>query len=84
MALVVAVDNEDRPDQIVRGQHVLSHHAARPIGAAIAPHPDGQVLLGLRRGFDRCEPHLAFEWPAEFDRHNVFSAAGRLPCVLPL
>ena len=35
----VARNEEDRPDQVVGGQPVFLHHAPRPVGLAVAPHP---------------------------------------------
>ena len=51
-ALVVAVDHEQRPDQIVRGQDVFPHQPARPFGLAVAARPNRQVERGGgERGF---------------------------------
>ncbi len=36
---VLAVDHEDRPDQVVDGERGLTHEAARPVGAAVAAQP---------------------------------------------
>ena len=48
-ARVRAVDDEQRPDQVVGGEHVLAHHAARPVGAAVAARAGGQVERRRRR-----------------------------------
>ena len=39
---LVAVDDEDRPDQVVGRQHVLAHQAARPFGLAVAARTNGR------------------------------------------
>ena len=43
-----AIDQEQRPDQVVGGEHMLAHHAPRPFGAAVAARADREVetLLG--------------------------------------
>ena len=70
-----AVDQEQRPDQVVGGEHVFAHHAARPLGAAIAPRPDRQVeLVGRcggshRRQAGRALQACPFNGAAEFDGH---------------
>ena len=38
-----AVDDEQRPDQVVGGQHVLAHHAPGPFGAAVAARADREI-----------------------------------------
>ena len=40
-ALVAALDDEDRPDQVGGRQRVLGHQPARPAGLAVAPHAHG-------------------------------------------
>ena len=42
-ALPLAVDDEQRPDQVVGGEHVLPHHAPRPFGFAVAAVACGEV-----------------------------------------
>ena len=48
-ALVVAVDHEQRPDQIVRGQDVFPHQPARPFRLAVAARADRQIERQGRR-----------------------------------
>ena len=36
MRVPVAVDQEQRPDQVVGGEHVLAHQPPRPFGLAVA------------------------------------------------
>jgi hypothetical protein len=66
----VAVDHEQRPDQVVRGEHVFPHQPARPFRLAVAARPDRQIEAGRVAHFDRTP---------EFDRHVMLSpeAAGR-------
>ncbi len=67
---LVAVHDEERPDQVVGREHVLAHHPPRPVGAAVAPHADGQVERGGRL------PGLVMR-----DRHETdgpLAAAGRI------
>jgi len=52
-----SVDQEQRPDQIVDGEHIFGHQPARPVGLAIAPRSDGEVKLGGLR-LHRGEPGL--------------------------
>ena len=49
-ARIRAVDDEQRPDQVVGGEHVLAHHAPRPFGLAVAPHAGGEFERRLRAG----------------------------------
>ena len=49
---ILAIDDEDRPDQIVGREHILAHQAARPFRAAVAArpvrqhHPVGRIGIG--------------------------------------
>ena len=46
-----AVDDEDRPDQVIGGEHGLPHHPPRPFGAPVAAGAMGQIETGgLRIG----------------------------------
>jgi hypothetical protein len=38
-----AFGDEQRPDQVVGGEHVLAHHAPRPFGAAVAAEAGGEI-----------------------------------------
>ena len=50
-ARIVAVDHEQRPDQIVRGQHVFPHQPARPFRLAVAARADHEIEgRGGKRG----------------------------------
>ena len=70
-----AVDQEQRPDQIVGREHIFAHHAPGPFGAAIAARTDGEVeSVGRRLGLHRGEAAL-FERTAEFDRHQEGSVS---------
>ena len=42
LALVLAVDQEDRPDEVVRAQRALGHQTPRPIVASQPPHAQGR------------------------------------------
>ena len=42
-ALALALDHEQRPDQVCRGQHVLRDHGARPRGHAGAARAAGGI-----------------------------------------
>ena len=46
-----AVDQEQRPDQVVGGEHMLAHQAPRPFGLAVAARAGGEVEA--RRGLAR-------------------------------
>ena len=47
LAIAVALDDEDRPDQIINGEGGFAGEPARPCGAAIAPQPGrGIARLG--------------------------------------
>ena len=48
-ALVAALDDEDRPDQIGGRQRVLGHQPSRPAGLAVAPHAYGGETSGRRQ-----------------------------------
>ena len=56
IARVVAVDDEERPDEVVDGQHVLAHEAAGPVGLAVAAGPVGQVQARTRGARRRRRP----------------------------
>ncbi len=42
-ALVLALDEEERPDEVVRRQHMLGNEPPRPFGLAVAAGPMGDV-----------------------------------------
>jgi hypothetical protein len=73
-ALVGTVDQEQRPDQIVGGQHVLAHQAARPFRLAVAaqPYPKVEPDIGPCRWlvFDRRQARVRCDRSAEFDGHG--------------
>ena len=68
------VDQEQRPDQIVRGQDVLAHHAPRPLGLPVAARAGGEVEPLDRPGFDRGE--------TGFDRTAVLDGHCGAPCLI--
>ena len=68
------VDQEQRPDQIVRGEDVLAHHAPRPLGLPVAARAGGEVEPLDRPGFDRGE--------AGFDRTAVLDGHCGAPCLI--
>src|SRR4029077_1316148 len=73
-AQVRAVHDEQRPDQVVGGEHVLAHHAPRPFGLAVAPHAGGEFeRRALRWCFERAQAR--FNRTAVFDRHIVLRMA---------
>ena len=43
MRLRLAIDEEQRPDQVVGGQHVLPHHAPGPLGFSVAAVANGEI-----------------------------------------
>ena len=65
------VDQKQRPDQVVGGEHVLAHHAPRPVGLAVAARASGEVEAGGGPCLDRGE--------AGFDRAAVFDGHGGTP-----
>ncbi len=72
-ARVVAVHHEQRPDQVVGGEHVLAHHAAHPFAAPVAAQAGRQVerRSAARARLDRRRSGLAgFDRTAEFDCHE--------------
>ena len=48
-ALALAIDQEQRPDQVVGGQHMLAHHPADPFGPTVASRPHREVEPGSGR-----------------------------------
>ena len=51
---LAAVDDEQRPDQVVGGEHVFAHQPPRPFGPAVAARADRQIeLVGVGAGFER-------------------------------
>ena len=79
VALVVAVDHEQRPDQVVGGQDVFPHQPARPFGLAVAARADRQIEGGGGEGGLRPRRVAHFDRTPEFDRHVMITpeAAGR-------
>ena len=86
---LVAVDDEQRPDQVVSRQHVLAHHAAGPFGAPVASHADRKIE---RSGigslacllFDRHEADFPLQRSAELYGHQnspgaLFSGSHGVP-----
>ena len=70
-ALVVAVDHEQRPDQIVGGQHVFAHQPPRPFALAIAARADHEIERGGGEGGFPPRRVAQFDRTAEFDRHDI-------------
>jgi hypothetical protein len=69
-ALVVAVDHEQRPDQIIRGENILPHQPARPLRLAVAARAHDQIKGRGQRGVaPRAVAHL--DRTSEFDRHVI-------------
>ena len=76
LARVRALDDEQRPDQVVGGEHVLAHHAPRPFGLAVAPHAGGEIERGCaRRALRPGEGGRGFDRAAVFDGHGVILLA---------
>jgi len=59
--LALAVDEKQRPDQVVGGEHMLAHHPAHPFGAPVASRPTARssparaglsASIGAKRTFD--------------------------------
>ena len=69
--VVRAVDDEQRPDQVVGGEHVLAHHAPRPFGLAVAPHAGGEVERRRRAP----APRPGAARPASIGRPNLMAMA---------
>src|SRR3954452_21247456 len=65
----MALDEKQRPDQIVCGENVLPHQPSRPLGLAVAPGPDREVEgRGGNRGL-RSRRIAHFDRSPEFNRH---------------
>src|SRR5262249_10659807 len=79
-ACVRAVDQEQRPDQIMRTQIVLAHQPPRPLRLAIAARPFGELetKLVLDLGLDGGE--AGFDGAAVFSGHGLLSRTRRLGC----
>ena len=76
-ARVVAVHDEQRPDQVVGGELVLAHHAARPFAAPVAAQADGEIeAFGTRRSLSTGARRLR----ASMGRPNLIAigVSGRL------
>ena len=72
-ALIVAFHDEQRPDQVVGGELVFAHHAARPFAAPVAAQAGGQVkAFAIRRRLmlDGRQAGAGFDGAAEFDCHG--------------
>ena len=92
---LMAIDQEQRPDQVVGGEHVLAHEPPRPIGAAVAPRadrPDRAARARLRparssdvrarkRGSGRGA--AACNRSAKFDRHDRMLPLARFRPAAP-
>ena len=76
-ALVVAVDHEQRPDQIVGGENVFPHQPARPFRLAVAAGADRQIEAGGGEGGLPARRVAHFDRTPEFDRHVMFSPQRR-------
>ena len=67
------IDQEQRPDQVVGGEHVLAHQPPRPFGLAVAARPNGEIAAGFGRGrclgLDRRQTGAGFDRAAVFDGH---------------
>ncbi len=77
-ALVVAIDHEQRPDQVIRGENVFPNQPARPFGFPIAARANHQIERGA--GEEGVPPRRVahFDRTPEFDRHvNVSPKDGR-------
>ena len=46
---VLALDDENRPDQVVDGQHVFAHQPARPVRLAVAARTMGKDERKIER-----------------------------------
>ena len=68
-ARVVAVDHEQRPDQIVGRQHVFAHQPPRPFGLAVAARADHEIERGRGEGGLPPRRVAHFDRTPEFDRH---------------
>jgi len=68
-ALVVAIDHEQRPDQVVGGKNVFPHQPARPFGFPVAARANHQIEPGA--GEEDVPPRRVahFDRTPEFDRH---------------
>jgi hypothetical protein len=65
----MAVDDEQGPDQVIGGQDIFPHQAARPFRLAVAARADDQIeRWGGGRLWPRCIAH--FDRTPEFDRHG--------------
>ena len=72
---VVAVIDEQRPDQIVGRKHALTHHASRPFGPPVAAHAYRQIERGSIGClacllFDRHEADFPLQRSAELYGHK--------------
>ena len=65
-----AVHDEQRPDQVVGGELVLAHHAARPFAAPVAAQADGKVEAFAGGLLDGGQMAAGFDGAAEFDCHG--------------
>ena len=75
-ARVVAVDHEQRPDQVVGGQHVFPHQPPRPFRLAVAPRADREVQRGGGEGALPPRRVAHFDRTPEFDRHVMGAPEG--------
>jgi hypothetical protein len=76
-ALVVAVDHEQRPDQIIRGQDVFPHQPARPFRLAVAARAHHQIEGRGGEGGLLPRRVAQFDRTPEFDRHVMVSPERR-------
>ena len=70
---ILPVHDEQRPDQVVGGEDVFLHHAARPLAAPVAPQPGGKVepvAIGRGAALKRGQVRAGFDRTSEFDGHE--------------
>ena len=81
---LVALDDEERPDQVVDRQHVLAHEAARPVRLAVAARALAQserrsaraLASGLRGAVATAGARRSDAMLADMDRLRAVSRAG--------
>ena len=72
-----ALDQKQRPDQVVGREYMLAHHAPRPFGAAVAARTYRQIEAFGRGSASTGEGRPRSQRPAEFDRHGALRIAAR-------
>ena len=68
-ALVMTVDHEERPDQVVRGENVFPDQPPRPFGLPVAPRAHRQIEGGRGEGGLLARRLAHFDRTSEFDCH---------------